>query len=97
VWNIPQNQLYLKGAMISKNTIWWSLQSPSICPVVINDCTSTVAQMFDFNYFRAYDPNDTTQNSVPYSDPRFNVASMVIDYNPDLANDPPPGIANVLQ
>jgi hypothetical protein len=97
VWNIPLNQLYVKGALISKNTIGWSLQSPSVCPVVINDCTPTVAQLFDFNYFRSYDPNDSSQRSVPYSDPRFNAASMVIDYNADLASDPPPGIANVLQ
>lgn len=83
--------------MISKNTIGGSLQSPSVCPVVINDCTPTIAQIFDFNYFRAYDPTDTTQKSVPYNDPRFNAASMIIDYNPELSNDPPPGIANVLQ
>lgn len=97
VWNIPLNQLYIKWALISKNTIGWSLQSPSVCPVVINDCTSTVAQLFDFNYFRSYDPNDSSQRSVPYSDTRFNSASMVIDYNTDLASNPPPGIANVLQ
>lgn len=97
VWNIPLNQLYIKWALISKNTIGWSLQSPSVCPVVINDCTPSVAQIFDFNYFRSYDPNDPSQRSVPYSDVRFNNASMVIDYNTDLASDPPPGISNVLQ
>ncbi len=97
VWNIPASQLYIRWALISKNTIWWALQSPSVCPVVINECTPAEAQIYDFNYFRAYDPNDPSQRHVPYSDPRFNVASMVIDYNQWLTSNPPPGILSVLQ
>ncbi len=97
VWNIPANQLYIKWAIISKNTIGGSLQSPPVCPVVINECTPAQAQVFDFNYFRAYDPNDSAQKSVPYDDPRFNVATLVIDYNQWLTSDPPPGILSILQ
>ena len=97
VWNIPQNQLYIKWAVISKNTIGWSLQNPSVCPVVIGECTSAEAQLYDWNYFRAYDPSDISQKSVPSSDPRFWQASTVIEYNPNLATDPPPGILSVIQ
>ena len=97
VWNIPQNQLYIKWAVISKNTIWGSLQNPSVCPVVIGECTSAEAQIYDWNYFRAYDSTDSTQRSIPYIDPRFSRASTVIEYNPDIANNPPPGILSIIQ
>jgi hypothetical protein len=96
-WNIPGNQLYIKGAMISKNTIGWSLQDPVICPVVIQNCTTANAQIYDVNYFRTYDPSDSDQKNVPYDDPRFWVAAGVIEFNPDLSTRPPPGIENILQ
>ncbi len=100
VWNIPGNQLYINGAIVSKNTIWWSLQSPPTCPVVIGNCTTLNSQIYDVNYFRTYDSTDLTQRNIPaiyYNDPRFSVASTVIEYNQSLASDPPPGIASILQ
>lgn len=97
VWNIPGNQLYLKWAMISKNTIGWSLQSPPTCPVVIQNCTVADSQVYDVNYFRTYDSTDSSQKNVPYNDPRFDTASMVIEFNQELNTNPPPGIQNVLQ
>lgn len=97
VWNIPGNQLYIKWAIVSKNTVWGSLQSPPTCPVIINNCDILNSQIYDINYLRTYDPSDITQKNVPYDDPRFAAASTVIEYNPELATDPPPGIASVLQ
>ncbi len=97
VWNIPWNQLYLKWAMISKNTIGWSLQSPPTCPVVIQNCTIADAQVYDVNYFRTYDPTDSSQKNVPYNDTRFDTASMVIEFNQELNTNPPPGLQNILQ
>jgi hypothetical protein len=97
VWNIPGNQLYINGAIVSKNTVWGSLQSPPTCPVVINNCDALNAQIYDLNYFRTYDPSDSTQKNVPYDDPRFWVASTVIEYNQSLANNPPPGISSIFQ
>lgn len=94
-WNIPANQLYIKWAIISKNTIGWALQTPSVCPVVINNCTPEKAQIYDLNYFRTYDSTDSTQKAVPYNDPRFWRASFVIDYNNDLVSNPPPGVSAV--
>lgn len=94
-WNIPGNQLYIKWAIISKNTIWWSLQTPPTCPVVINNCTLADAQHYDLNYFRTYDPSDSTQKNVPYNDPRFNAASTIIEYNPLLSESPPPALENI--
>ena len=100
VWNIPGNQLYIKWAIISKNTIWWSLQSPPTCPVVVGNCNTVNSQIYDVNYFRTYDSTDLTQRNIPstyYNDPRFSLASTVIEYNQSLATDPPPGISSILQ
>lgn len=98
-WNIPTNQLYLKGMLISKNTVGWAQQSPSVCPVVINDCTSTIAEIYDLDFFRTYDYNDSSQTSVPSSivDSRLNRASMVIQYDPTILADSPPGLESVFQ
>ncbi len=100
VWNIPGNQLYIKGAIISKNTIWGSLQSPPTCPVVIANCDALNSQIYDVNYFRTYDSTDLTQRNIPsmyYNDLRFSAASTVIEYNQSLATDPPPGISSIFQ
>ena len=97
VWNIPANQLYIKWAVVSKNTIGWSLQIPPTCPVVINNCSIINAQLYDINYLRTYDTSDPSQKNVPYDDPRFAVASTIIEYNPVLATDPPPWLSEVLQ
>jgi hypothetical protein len=97
VWNIPGNQLYINGAIVSKNTIGWSLQSPPTCPVVIANCDIVNSQLYDMNYFRTYDPTDPTQKNVPYDDPRFGAASLVIEYNRWLSSDPPPGISEIFQ
>jgi hypothetical protein len=97
VWNIPGNQLYINGAIVSKNTIGWSLQNPPTCPVVIANCDTLNSQIYDINYFRTYDYTDPTQKNVPYDDPRFYAASLVIEYNQWLANNPPPWLDSVLQ
>lgn len=97
VWNIPWNQLYIYGAIVSKNTVGWSLQTPPTCPVIISNCDITNSQLYDINYLRTYDPTDPTQKNVPYDDPRFDNASSVIEYNPWLTSRPPPGIDAILQ
>ncbi|GAB0174789.1 MAG: hypothetical protein HHAS10_06680 [Candidatus Altimarinota bacterium] len=97
VWNIPGNQLYIKGSMISKNTIGGSLQSPPVCPVVIQNCSVADAQVYDFDYFRTYDSADITQKNVPYNDSRFSNASVVIEFNQELNSKPPPGLQSIFQ
>ena len=97
VWNIPAEQLYIKWGIVSKNTIGGSLQIPSVCPVVITTCTTSMAQLYDVNYFRTYDYNDSTQKSIPYDDVRFEKSSIVIEYNSKLVVDPPPWLESVVQ
>jgi hypothetical protein len=65
--------------------------------VVIQDCSIADAQVFDVNYFRTYDATDSSQKNVPYNDPRFDTASMVIEFNQELNSNPPPGIQNIFQ
>jgi hypothetical protein len=99
VWNIPTNQLYIKWLLISKNTIGWAQQIPPKCPVLIN-CTPTSAEVYDFNFFRTYDPTEPIQRSIPsslWTDTRFDKAAIVVDYDPNILWDPPPGLLNIMQ
>lgn len=98
-WNIPTNQLYIQGMLISKNTVGGAQQSPSVCPVVINTCTPSIAEVYDLDFFRTYDVNDVTQKSVPSTivDSRLNNSAMVIKYDPAVLTDPPPWLDSVFQ
>ncbi|MFZ2256199.1 MAG: hypothetical protein WAW59_00435 [Patescibacteria group bacterium] len=60
-------------------------------------CTLATAEFYDLNYFRTYDPLDPTQKAVPYSDPRLDDASMIIEYDDAVLGNPPPGLINTLQ
>lgn len=93
-FNIPANQLYLKWLLVSKNTIGGAQQVPTVCPVVINECTLVNSQMYDLNYFRTYDSSDTSQRALPawMTDPRLQNAPMIIEYNAAILSDPPPGL-----
>ncbi len=96
-FNIPAQQIYIKWGIISKNTIGGSLQFPSVCPVVITNCTTNIAQLYDVNYFRTYDYTDTTQKSIPYDDIRFEKSAIIIEYDPKIPTDPPPWFQSVIQ
>lgn len=96
-FNIPQKQLYIKWLLISKNTISGARQTPISCPVTTDACTQATAELYDLNYFRAYDPSDPTQKAVPYADPRLDNASFVIEYDDAILQNPPPWLANTLQ
>jgi hypothetical protein len=98
-WNIPTNQLYIKWMLISKNTVWWAQQVPSVCPVVINDCTIETSEIYDLDFFRSYDPNTPSQKSIPTTliDSRLDRSSMVIQYDQWVLSDPPPWLDKVFQ
>ena len=97
--NIPANQLYIKGLLISKNTIGWAQQIPTVCPVVVTDCNTLNSQIYDLNYFRTYDVGDPTQKSTPIwlIDPRLDDAPMIVDYDSSILTDPPPGVDSTLE
>ena len=95
IWNTPQNQLYIRGLLASKNTIGGSQQSPPVCPVLIVGCNDTNVQAYDWDYFRNYDPAQVTiQGSLPperSSIAKIKDAPMIIEYDPHILTDPPPG------
>lgn len=97
VWNIPQNQLYIKWLLISKNTIWGSRQTPIVCPVVTDTCDQATAELYDLNYFRTFDPTDVSQFSAPYTASYTNNSSMIIEYNNAILTNPPPWLIDTIQ
>lgn len=89
VTNLPANQLYIYGMVISRNTIGWSTTSTVTCPYTEATCDRDTAIKYDLNYFRTYD-KDTTNGSLKiwYDD-----YSLIIEYDPLVLTDPPPGIS----
>lgn len=95
VWNIAQGQLYIRGLVASKNTIWGAQQKPTaICPTLTPDCTPSNAYSYDWDYFRSYDYTDPTQSALPTeraSIVKLQSAAMIIEYDAHILTDPPPG------
>jgi hypothetical protein len=102
IWNIPQNQLYIRGLIASKNTIWGAQQKIDgivnpVCPALTPDCIATGSwantQNYDWDYFRNYDKTDTSQLALPTersSISRIRDAVMIVEYDPRILTDPPP-------
>lgn len=96
-FSLPQKQLYIRGSVISKNTIGGTQQQGGrICPVFVQDCTLTKSKQYDWNYFRLYDHNKPEQSSIPQQKKSVfpeNVkkATIIIEYDPTILTDPPPG------
>ena len=96
-FNIPQNQLYIRGFVVSKNTIGWSQQKPTaICPALVTGCNQANVYDYDWDNFRTYDPLQiATQGSLPVERSgveRLKNAAMIIEYDSRILTDPPPGL-----
>lgn len=96
---LPLDQLYINGVVVSKNTIGWVSGNSDIaskCPVLVTDCNDAKnARKYDWSFFRNYIPNkDAKYSSLPNSitDIRVKNASVVIEYNPGIINNPPVGL-----
>jgi hypothetical protein len=99
VTNLPANQLYIRGILVSRNTIGWSTTntiSSGACPLALAVvCTRDTAIQYDLSYFRNHDGIATRSsdkigldsNGIPYS-----AYSLIIDYDTRLVSDPPLGI-----
>ncbi len=82
--------------MASKNTIGGSQQTPPVCPALVIGCNQANVYSYDWDYFRTYNPANSAQASLPPQ--RSGVAKiqnavMVIEYDPMILTDPPPGFA----
>lgn len=85
------NQLYIFGTLISGNTVGTSAQSASeICPDFLgkNNCTPEQKKQYDLNFLRT-GPNSHSAWIGSRTD--LQVYPVVIEYNPKLTSDPPPG------
>lgn len=97
-FNIPQWQLYIRGLAASKNTIGGAQQSlpTPVCPVLISVCDLVTAKWYDWDYFRIFDPSDSSQRAIPtIRNSEFPTviqdSVMIIDYDEWILTDPPPG------
>ncbi len=91
-----KNQLYIHGTLFTENTIWGSI-NPLRCPYYIEEsnCDFNAAKKFDLNFTRRYFvqenwiPYDWGQSYYPDSSTHYEYP-MVIEYNPNIQNTPPP-------
>lgn len=95
------NQLYIQWSLFSENTIWGSRSSPIECPYYVSCATSRDAQPYDLNFLRRYVRIDTDDDDVADTIANGGNSSIgagatypdypiVIEYNSNLQNNPPP-------
>lgn len=93
--DLPHNQLWIVGSVLGHNTIGWgSKDDQPVCPyngININ-CTYDTAIPYDWNYFRAYTGTDAGR---AYKNNSFDSYSTIIDYDPRILSDPPPGLSGL--
>lgn len=99
---LPSNQLYIYGSVISRNTIGWAAQEwTPVCPYSTNSpCTHESALRYDLNYFRGIDEKELRKNGEKrsettrwYPTDEYDTYAVVIEYNPKILQNPPPGMA----
>lgn len=87
-WN-AKNQLFIKGSVLSYNTIGWSSKAIPSCPYYVSSCNFDIAKRYDFNNFRTY-INWVRWNSVNgISWPGYDNAPLIIEYDSDIQLNPP--------
>lgn len=93
VASLPENQLYIHGSLMSRNTIGGALEfGGAVCPYNEITCDYASAIKFDLNYFRNYLASGSlTAATRAYSDDTFDNYSMIIEYDSRISTNPPPG------
>jgi hypothetical protein len=91
--SLPTRQLYIYGAMISRNTIWGASQSATevLCPYN-ESCTFADATKYDLNYFRGFQASGVTDPNRAYKDTTLDDYSLIIETDTRLSSNPPPGL-----
>ncbi len=90
--SLPERQLYIVGALISRNTIWGASQSATevLCPYN-ESCTFADATKYDLNYFRGFQASGRTDPNRAYKDMTLDDYSLIIEIDTRAISDPPPG------
>lgn len=95
VASLPENQLYVHGSIMSRNTIGGAVESSAaVCPYNEIVCNYTSAIKFDFNYFRNYLSGGTLATTRAYPDSTYDNYSMIIEYDSRISTNPPPWFEN---
>lgn len=88
--NGKPKQLYIYGSIISRNTVWWAMQTAQpVCPYNIT-CDFIAALPYDLNYFRAFQASGATDPNRAYIDTSLDDYSLIIEHDPRLLVNPPP-------
>ena len=91
--DIPRNQLYIKWAIWGFNTIGWSSKNGgAVCPYLSDNsvlCSYDNSIKYDWNYFRIYNGSPARRAYPNDSKDSF---SVIIEYDPRIIQDPPPGL-----
>ncbi len=91
--DIPRNQLYIKWAIWGFNTIGWSSKSNgAVCPYLSDNaalCSYDNSIKYDWNYFRIYNWSPARR---AYPNDSKDAYSVIIEYDPRIIQDPPPGL-----
>jgi hypothetical protein len=97
VTTLPENQLYIHGSLISRNTIGWSFTIPPTCVYGETSCDTTLSIRYDLNYFRGQGAVDATtkirsdSTQRAFRDNSLDTYSLIIELDPRIATTPPPG------
>lgn len=95
--NIPKTQLSIRGFIASYNTIWGAAKlGESVCPAFTKNsnevCDFQNAVAYDWNYFRQF---DSTAGNRAYKDSSKDAYSVIMEPDPRVIQDPPPGLEDV--
>lgn len=94
VTTLGENQLYIKGSLISRNTIGWAIQDGAIagngvCVYNQTSCTYEQAVKYDLNYFRLTPPTRTAATRSYNAD--YDNYAVIIERDSRISSNPPPG------
>ena len=95
ITSLPNYQLYVKGSIVSHNTIGWAwVANTPKCPYIENTCTYDQSLRYDLNYFRDFQINTLPNLEKPlhrwYPVDAYNDKSVIIDHDSRVISDPPP-------
>lgn len=96
------NQLFIKGSLLSYNTVGWASSGSPKCPFYITEtCTEQIAKRYDLNHLRSFVNglpwNDSINGStywVNMSKSWYADAPVIVEYDSEIQTKPPKILTN---
>lgn len=86
-------QLYIHGSIISNNTLGGASKASRECPYFDNtSCGSVKAKKYDLEYLRDTYTNISSNWATGATAAKYRDTSLIIEYDPRILTDPPPGL-----